>query len=74
MPAGRNRRRGVPTVCVFKNVTVEANGVKWQMSRAELRNEGGHPRVVWKAGGGEQCMDLFSGEIFNNSKSDEGEK
>ena len=68
MPAGRSRRRGRPTVCVFKNVTVEANGVKWQMPRAELRNEDGSPRVVWKAGGGERRLDLFSGEIFNNSK------
>ncbi len=65
---------GTPTVCVFKDVTVEANGVKWQMPRAELRNEDGRPRVVWKAGGGERCLDLFSGEIFNNSKSDGGEK
>ncbi len=65
---------GSPTVCVFRDVTVEANGVKWQMPRAELRNEDGRPRVVWKASGGEQCMDLFSGEIFNNSKSNRGEK
>ena len=65
---------GTPTVCMFKDVTVEANGVKWQMPRAELRNEDGHPRVVWKAGGGEQRLDLFTGELFNNSKSDGGEK
>ena len=59
---------GAPTICGFKNVTLEANGVKWQMAQAELRNENGRPRVVWKADGGERHMDLFSGDIFNNSK------
>jgi hypothetical protein len=65
---------GSPTVCVFKDVMVEANGVKWQLPRVELRNEDGCPRLVWKASGGERRLDLFSGEIFNNSKSDGGEK
>lgn len=59
---------GAPTICEFKDVTLEANGATWWMPQAELRNEGGRPRVVWKADGGEQHMDLFSGEIFNNSK------
>ena len=58
---------GLPTVCVFKDVTLEANGQKWRVSQAELRNEDGRPRVVWKAGGGERRMDLFSGEIYGNS-------
>jgi hypothetical protein len=54
---------GAPTVCVFKEVTLEAGGANWRMPQAELRNEGGHPHVVWKTRGGEQRMDLFSGEI-----------
>jgi hypothetical protein len=72
--SGAQPAAGTPTICVFRDVTVEANGAKWQMSRAELRNEDGRPRVVWKTGGGERRLDLFSGEIFNNSKSDRGEK
>ena len=65
---------GSPTVCVFKDVTVEANGVKWQMPRAELRNEDGCPRVVWKASGGERRLDLFSGEMTDNLKPNGVEK
>ncbi len=57
---------GTPTVCVFKDVTLEANGQKWRVSQAELRSEDGRPRVVWKAGGGERRMDLFSGEIYGS--------
>lgn len=57
---------GTLTVCAFKDVTVEANGAKWQMAQAELRSEGGRPRVVWKANGGERCLDLFSGEMTGN--------
>ena len=59
---------GAPTVCTFKGVTLEANGTEWRMPQAELRKEGGRPRVVWKTDGDEQHLDLFSGEIFNNSK------
>ena len=65
---------GTPTVCVFKDVTVEANGVKWQMRRAELRNEDGRPRVVWSAGGSERRLDLFSGEMTDNLKPNGMEK
>jgi hypothetical protein len=56
-----------PIVCVFKDVTLEANGSKWRVSQAELRNEDGRPRLVWKDGGVERRMDLFSGEIYGNS-------
>ena len=59
---------GKPIVCVFKDVTLEGNGSKWRLPQAELRNEDGHPRVVWKDGGGERRMDLFSGEIYGTSK------
>jgi len=65
---------GTPTVCVFKDVTVKANGVEWRMPRAELRNEDGRPRVVWKAGGAERRLDLFSGEMTDNSKPNGVEK
>ena len=65
---------GKPTVCVFKDVTLEASGQKWWVSQAELRSEEGRPRVVWKAGGGERRMDLFTGEIYGNSNSDGGIK
>ena len=65
---------GTPTVCVFKDVTVEANGVKWQMPRAELRNEDGRPHMVWKISGGERRLDLFSGEMTDNSKPNGVEK
>ena len=59
---------GAPMVCTFKDVRLEANGATWRMPQAELRDEGGRPRVVWHTdGGGTQHMDLFSGEIFNNS-------
>jgi hypothetical protein len=64
---------GAPAVCTFKDVMLEANGVTWRISQAELRNEGGRPRVVWTTGDGERHLDLFSGEIFNDSKSN-GEK
>ena len=64
---------GSPTVCVFKDVTLEANGAKWQTPQAELRNEDGLPRVVWKAGGSERHLDLFSGELVNHPKLDGGE-
>jgi len=65
---------GSPTICSFKEVTLEANGAKWHLAQAELRNEDRRPRVVWHAAGGEtQHLDLFSGEIFNNSKFN-GEK
>ena len=30
---------GSPTICAFKDVTLEANGVKWQLPQAGLRNE-----------------------------------
>jgi hypothetical protein len=63
-----------PTICEFKDVTLEANGATWRMPQAELRDEGGRARVVWHTdGGGTRHMDLFSGEIFNNSKFN-GEK
>lgn len=65
---------GSPTVCVFNNVTLEANGVKRQLTRVELRSEGGHPRFVWTADGGEQHLDLFSGEFFNHQEPDTGAK
>ena len=64
---------GAPIICEFKDVTLEANGATWRTPQAELRNEGGRPRVVWKAGDGERHMDLFSGNIFNNSNFN-GEK
>jgi hypothetical protein len=59
---------GSPVICSFNDVTLDAGGMKWQMAQAELRNEHGRPQVVWKTGGSAQHMDLFSGEIFNNSK------
>ena len=59
---------GSPTICSFNGVTLEANGMKWQMAQAELRNENGRPVLVWPADGGERHLDLISGEIFNNSK------
>lgn len=64
---------GAPAVCTFKSVILEANGATWRMPQAELRNEGGRPRVAWKTGDGERRLDLFSGEIFNDSKFN-GEK
>lgn len=57
-----------PTICVFKDVTLTANGVKRQLPQAELRNEGGRPCVVWKADGSERHLDLFSGEISDTKK------
>jgi hypothetical protein len=57
---------GTPVICSFKDVTLEAGGVKWHLAQAELRNEDGRPRVVWRTGDGEQRLDLFSGELFNN--------
>ena len=68
-PAG-----GTPTVCVFKDVTVEANGAKWQLPRAELRNVDARPCVVWQTGGGERRLDLFSGEMTDNLKPNGMEK
>jgi len=65
---------GTPIVCVFKDVTLEANGSKWQLPQAELRNEDGRPRVVWMAGGGDQHLDLFSGECINHQKLNKTEK
>jgi hypothetical protein len=59
-------KAGTPTVCTFKDVTLEAYGQKWRMPQAELRSEEGRPRVVWKSGGVERRMDLFSGEIYGN--------
>jgi hypothetical protein len=59
---------GAPTVCVFQDVALESHGAKWRLPQAELRNEAGRPRVVWKASDGEWHLDLFSGENFNNSK------
>jgi hypothetical protein len=59
---------GGPTICSFKGVTLEAGGATWHLSQAELRNEAGRPRVVWKADDGERHLDLFSGEITFNSK------
>ena len=59
---------GMPVVCTFKEVTLVADGAEWRMPQAELRNEGGRQRVVWKTGDGEQHLDLFGGEIFNDSK------
>ncbi len=59
---------GAPAVCTFKEVTLVANGAEWRMPQAELRNEGGRPRVVWRTGEGEQHLDLFSGETFTDSK------
>jgi hypothetical protein len=59
---------GTPTVCLFKDVTLEANGVKWQLAQAELRSEAGCPCVVWKAGGGERHLNLFSAEISDTEK------
>ena len=61
---------GAPPICTFKDVTLEASGVTWWMPQAELRNEGGRPRVVWKTDSGERHLDLFSGEIFSNPKFD----
>jgi len=63
---------GSPTICSFNDVTLEANGMKWQMAQAELRNEKGRPVLVWMADGGERHLDLISGEIFNNSKFNRG--
>jgi hypothetical protein len=62
---------GSATICSFKDVTLEANGATLHLAQAELCNEAGHPRVVWKADGEAQHMDLFSGEIFNRSKINE---
>jgi hypothetical protein len=63
---------GGSTICSFKDVMLEANGAKWRLAQAELRNEDGHPRIVWHADGGEtRHMDLFSGEIFSNTKFNE---
>ena len=59
---------GSPAICSLKDVTLEANGMKWQMAQADLRNENGRPVLVWQDGGGTRRVDLFSGEIFNNSK------
>jgi hypothetical protein len=64
---------GNPAICSFKGVTLEAGGAKWLTPQAELRNENGRPFVVWQDGGGTRRMDLFSGEIFDNSQFN-GEK
>ena len=60
---------GSPVICTFRDVTLEANGATWQLPRAELHNEGGRARVVWKSDGREQRLDLFSGEMINNPEA-----
>jgi hypothetical protein len=60
---------GSPVICTFREVTLDANGTTWQLPRAELRDENGRARVVWKSDGGEQRLDLFSGEMINNPES-----
>jgi hypothetical protein len=62
---------GSPVICAFKGVTLTANGTTWRTPRAELRNEAGRPRLIWPADGGEQRLDLFSGEIINTKNGSE---
>jgi hypothetical protein len=65
---------GSPEICTFRDVTLEARGATRQLPRAELRNENGRARVVWKSDGGEQRLDLFSGEMINNPESNGAKK
>jgi len=60
---------GAAPVCTLENVTLEAGGAKWRMAKAELREEGGRPRVVWTDGGTVRHEDLFSGEMVETQKS-----
>lgn len=56
---------GSPAICSFNDVTLEANGMKWRMAQADLRNENGRPVLVWQDGGGVRRMDLFTGELLS---------
>lgn len=55
-------------VCTLENVTMAAAGQTWHAARAELRDEAGRPRVVWRADGGEQRWDLLTGKIISNNQ------
>ncbi len=60
---------GASAIGEFREVVLEANGVTARIKQAQLRNENGRPLVVWKSEGGEQRLDLFSGELVNNPAS-----
>ena len=61
-------------ICRLENITLTARGDKWQTAHAELRNENGHPRVVWRAGEQEFHWDLFTGQMTDPSIEPKAEK
>ncbi len=60
---------GGAVVCLLENVTVEAGGTTMRVARAELCNEDGRPRVVWRADGEAQHWDLLTGEIVSKNQT-----
>lgn len=61
-------------VCRLDNITLTARGNTWQTAHAELRNENGHPRVVWRDGAQEFHWDLFTGQMTDPSIEPKAEK
>jgi hypothetical protein len=66
--------KGASAICKLENITLKARGDTWRVSRAELRDEAGRPRVVWRTGTDEFHWDLFTGEMADPSIQSKAQK